>query len=460
MQKPFLAITALLILMPGKESLALDPPSDRIVVLLSVDGLAHYYFDDPKAEMPNIRKLASEGARAEKMKASLPTVTWPNHTTLVTGVHPARHGVLGNNVFDRAKNEPLQLIVDPVLDKVEIVTSPTIYDLAHQAGLKTAAILWPATRSAPTIHWCLPEVSTPELIEAHTTPGLLKEFDDVGIPHALNSEWRSKAELGKARDRLFVQMFNHVVAEHRPNLALLHLVDLDHVEHAHGPQTSEAYDLVKFEDRMVGEVWNHLKAHFPGRASLFVISDHGFFAYRQQILPNVLLRQENLLEAFGGKISGGQVRAISQGGACFLYVLDEPNRESLKTRLAARFKEVEGVDLVIETGDFDKYGLADPAKNPHMADLVLSAKEGYAFSESAGGEIVVTEKSETTKGTHGYDPNQPKMHATFVAWGAGIKGGTTIGTIENTSVAPTAANLLGLKMNETDGPVLTEILSE
>lgn len=154
------------------------------------------------------------------------------------------------------------------------------------------------------------------------------------------------------------------------------------------------------------------------------------------------------------------MRAISQGGACFLYVLDEPNRESLKTRLAARFKEVEGVDLVIETGDFDKYGLADPAKNPHMADLVLSAKEGYAFSESAGGEIVVTEKSETTKGTHGYDPNQPKMHATFVAWGAGIKGGTTIGTIENTSVAPTAANLLGLKMNETDGPVLTEILSE
>jgi hypothetical protein len=67
--------------------------------------------------------------------------------------------------------------------------------------------------------------------------------------------------------------------------------------------------------------------------------------------------------------------------------------------------------------------LADPATNPHMADLVLSAKEGYAFSESAGGEIVVTEKFDTTKGTHGYDPNQPKMHATFVAWGAGIKAG-------------------------------------
>jgi hypothetical protein len=75
--------------------------SDRIVVMISVDGLAGYYLDDPKAEMPTIRALAAGGARASPMKASTPTVTWPNHTTLVTGVNPARHGVLGNNYFDR-----------------------------------------------------------------------------------------------------------------------------------------------------------------------------------------------------------------------------------------------------------------------------------------------------------------------------------------------------------------------
>src|ERR1700744_1888149 len=78
-----------------------EPASDRIVVLISVDGLAHYYFDDPKAEMPTIRELAAEGARASDMKCSMPTVTWPNHTTLVTGVNPAKHGVIGNNYFDR-----------------------------------------------------------------------------------------------------------------------------------------------------------------------------------------------------------------------------------------------------------------------------------------------------------------------------------------------------------------------
>src|SRR6478672_2450212 len=78
--------------------------TNRIVVLVSLDGLANFYFDDPKAEMPNLRALAQQGARAKSMMPVIPTVTWPNHTTLVTGVMPARHGVLANNYFDRDKN--------------------------------------------------------------------------------------------------------------------------------------------------------------------------------------------------------------------------------------------------------------------------------------------------------------------------------------------------------------------
>src|SRR3954451_12355506 len=131
-------------------SAAAAPPTvladrDRIVVMISIDGLANFYMDDPAAEMPTIRKLAAEGARAASMRASDPTVTWPNHTTLVTGVSPGRHGVVGNNYWDRAKGEKVTLIWDPVLDKDEIVKVPTIYDLAKAAGLKTVAIKWPAT---------------------------------------------------------------------------------------------------------------------------------------------------------------------------------------------------------------------------------------------------------------------------------------------------------------------------
>lgn len=456
--KRFLSILALsaTLLVPAR---ALDPAADRIVVLISVDGLAHYYFDDPKAEMPTIRQLAAEGVRAQRMKVSMPTVTWPNHTTLVTGVNPGRHGVIGNSYFDRATGKVVSLIPDPIFNKDEIVKTPTVYDVAKGAGLKTAAIIWPASRGAQTLDWTVPDVFTDELFQKYGTPSLLTEFKAAGIPYERQGEW-CKGGDGQSRDRMYAQMFNFVVRTHRPNLALLHLVEVDHVEHAKGPQTPEAYAAVKFADERVREVWEELKKDYPGKATLIVASDHGFFPYQQQIQPNVLLRKEGLLTAEGAKITGGQVRAVGQGGATFLYVLDQANRDALIAKLAEKFKDVEGVDIVITPKDFAQYGLVDPQRNPQMADVVLSAKKGYSFSDSLAGDLVVTPKTEEVKGAHGYDPNQGGLHGTFVAWGAGIKAGEKLGTINNTDVAPTIVTLLGLKMPDSDGQVLESILTK
>ena len=93
------------------------------------------------------------------MKASMPTVTWPNHTTLVTGVQPGRHAVIGNNYLDRATGKVVTLLPDPTLNKDEIVKSPTVYGLAHAAGLKTAAVIWPASRGAKPLDWTVPDVA-------------------------------------------------------------------------------------------------------------------------------------------------------------------------------------------------------------------------------------------------------------------------------------------------------------
>lgn len=438
---------------------AAEKKSDQIVVLISVDGLAHFYFDDPNADMPTIRELAKEGARAKMMKCSMPTVTWPNHTTLVTGVHPARHGVIGNNYFDRTKRQPVPLIPDPLFNKEEIVMSPTIYDVAKEAGLKTAGIIWPATRGAKTLDWTVPDVFPNQLFQQYTTPSLLEEFKKVGIPYDKQEEW-CKTGKGEDRDRMYVQMFNHVVRTHRPNIGILHLVEVDHVEHAKGPQTPEAYAAVKFADDRVREVWDELKKSFPGKATLIVASDHGFFPYQQQIQANVALRNEGLLTSEGTKISGGAVRALSQGGGCFIYVLDESKRDELVERVAALFEKTEGVDVVIRPKDFPKYGLADPKKNPNMADIVLSARSGYSFSDSLAGGLVITPKSEEVKGTHGYDPNQPALHGSFVAWGAGVKKGATIEKIENVDVAPSMAAFIGIEMKNVDGRVLNEVISK
>ena len=457
--KNFLLVLAAALLTPAAPCSALPPASERIVVLISLDGLAHYYLDDPKAEMPTIRRLASEGARAQMMKASMPTVTWPNHTTLVTGVNPARHGVVGNSYLDRGKNAVVMLLTDPLFNKDEIVKSPTIYDLAKAAGLKTAGITWPASRSAPTLDWAVPDVGTQALYQQFVTPQLLTEFSDTGIPWESQEQWCKEGK-GRNRDRMYTQMLNHVIRRHRPNVAVLHLVEIDHVEHSFGPQSPEAYAAVKFEDDRVAEIQDELEKSFPGAATLIVSADHGFFPYQQQIQPNVLLRQQNLLTAVAGRITGGQVRAVGQGGSSFLYVLDQANREALITKMASLFKGVEGVKLVITPKDFPQYGLADPLKNPQMADMVLSASTGYTFSDTAAGDLVVTAKAGEVKGSHGYDPNEPGMHATFVAWGAGIQPGVKLGTISNTDVAPTMAALLGLTMKDVDGKVLDTILKK
>jgi predicted AlkP superfamily pyrophosphatase or phosphodiesterase len=442
--------------LPGIRVHAAAPEHD-VVVMISVDGLANFYLDDPKAEMPVIRRLAAEGARADSMMPSMPTVTWPNHTTLVTGVTPAKHGVLGNSVLDRANGDIVPLVVDPIFNKDELVKAPTIYDVAKRAGLKTAALLWPASRGAPTLDWTIPDVGSLALTKQFATPSLLEECAAEGIPWDKQEEWWETEQI-RERDRMFVNIASLVLRRHRPHLMLMHLVELDHAQHRFGPRSPQAYAALKNQDDCVGKFWQELQQACPGRATLLVVSDHGFVPYNRQILPNVLLHREGLLTTVGSKITGGSVRALAQGGSCFIYVREDAKRAELIARITPLFRDVEGVGLVLTAPDFAAQGLPDPARNAFMADMVLSAKPGYGFADLAAGDVVVAPPFAQGKGIHGSDASQPDMQATFVAWGTGIKRGAKLGAIKNTSVAPTLAALLGLKMPGADGPVLDGIL--
>ncbi|MDB6027851.1 MAG: Type phosphodiesterase/nucleotide pyrophosphatase [Verrucomicrobiales bacterium] len=433
------------------------PAQAPMVVILTVDGLAAHYFRDPKANMPTLHKLAENGAVADGMKASLPTLTWPNHTTLVTGVSPGKHGVFGNNYWDRNTEKNVDLLADPVFNKDEIVKVPTIYDVAHAAGLKTAGINWPASRGAKTLDWATPDVHTDAVFQQYTTPELLKEFKALDIPYEQLHHFCETSDY-HARDHMNTRMLIHVLKAHQPNLALLHLMDVDHVEHGTGQRTPEVYESVTFDDERVKEIWDALEKEFPGRATLIVTSDHGFIDVRQTVQPNVKLRQAGLLNVDKGKISDRRVFAFAQGGSCFIYIVDKTNRVALTKRVAALFKNVEGIDQVLQPRDYKTNGLAIPQQDPRMADLVLTAKDGFSFSNNATDDLVVTAATGKTTGAHGHSPLLPDMSATFIACGRGIKKGVHLGQIDNRDVAPTAAALLGLKMKNVEGRVLKEIL--
>jgi predicted AlkP superfamily pyrophosphatase or phosphodiesterase len=431
---------------------AVGADTNHIVVMIGVDGLAAFYFDDPKAEMPTIRALAAAGAHASMMKSVAPTVTWPNHTTLVTGVTPARHGVLANNYLDRATGQDVVLTGDPVFDKEAIVKVPTLYDLAKAAGLKTAAIRWPATRNAPTLDWTIPDVLTAQLARQYTTPSLLAEANAAGIPIL------GQQGLTAPPDDICTPVFNLILQQHRPQLALLHLVEVDHTQHLNGPCSSEAYAAIKKADGQVRVVWEELKRDFPGRATLFVVSDHGFSPIKRVILPNVVLRKAGLLSARGGKGSSGAVRTITQGGSLMVYITDESRQAEVVGKVRQAVQGLTGVADIIGPDQLAAYGMADPKQDPHAPDMILFAEEGFTFGDTAAGDLPFNEKLEHTGG-HGHNPALPHLHAIFVAWGAGIKPGVKLGEISSLSVAPTIATLLGLTIPNVEGKPLEEVLA-
>ena len=454
--KIHLLIAIALLLAANAASIALaEPYRDRCVILISVDGLANFYFDDPRADMPTLRGLAQQGSRASGMVCSFPTVTWPNHTSLVTGTTPAKHGVLGNNYIDRKDGSSVPLIPDPLFDKEEIVKSPTIYDVAHAAGLKTAAVIWPATRNAPTLDWTVPDMFEADAWPKYGTRSWLEELRAAGLPVEKQNQWCKEQGGGVQRDWLYSRMAAHVLKNHSPNVLLVHLVEVDHVEHRHGPRTPEAYWSVSYADDRVRDIWEAAQqSKFKDKTTILIASDHGFFSVSKEIRLNILLQKAGFLSD-----KTKQAFCLSQGGACAVYVLDESQRAPIASRLRKELAEIEGVAGVFEPNQFAQLGQATPQADSRAPDLWLSAKDGYSFVDSREGDGVVVARA-TPNGTHGYLPDQPDMLATLIMSGYGIKPGTTLGKISNLDVAPTMARLLGIEMPTADGKVLESALGK
>lgn len=453
--RPALLLFALaLVILPPCYAVA---ASERHVVLISVDGLAYDYLDDPKAHIPTLRKLAADGVRVRRMECSYPTVTWTNHTTLVTGVHAAKHGVIGNDYFDRQQLKKVPFIPDPIFNKDEIVLSPTVYDIAKAAGLSTAGIIWPASRGAKTLDWTVPDVFDQELFEKYSTPSLVADARVLGIPIHMQMDWCKRVNEGKPmRDYMYARLASHVITKHKPNLMMLHLVTVDSAQHSYGRNSPEAYWALNDSDNRVRDVVDAIAlAGLTDKTTFFVTTDHGFYNYSKTINLNALLRHEGLLKSLGTKISSAQVYAMSEGGACFVYILDHLNREKIMADLKLKLLAVEGVaTLTDNAADVGHLSAAQDSREP---DLFLSAKNGYSFTDSLA-DTEVIKPTDSLKGAHGHLPTEDLLGGACVISGAGVQRGLVIDAIKNIDIAPTMAHLLGLEMKQVEGRVLTEAL--
>src|SRR5947208_1275636 len=153
------------------------PAQQRMVVVISLDGFPAFALDDPKLPVPTLRRLIRDGITA-RMTIVNPTVTWPNHTTMVTGVRADEHGLLVNGSLVATGGWP-PIKVDPKIDKEQMVHVATVYDAAHEAGLTTAQVDWVAINKAPSITWAFMEWGSPAgpLEQEMIRKGAIATFD-------------------------------------------------------------------------------------------------------------------------------------------------------------------------------------------------------------------------------------------------------------------------------------------
>ncbi len=436
-------------------SAAAAPPKDQHVILISIDGFPAWIWKDESLQVPNLRKLAAEGASASAMTVSNPSITWINHTSLVTGVTPRKHGVLYNGLLVRqADGKPPK--IEQWVDKTRLVFAPTLYDVAHAAGLTTAESDWVAVTRASTIHWSFPELPTLDgLVE--------KEMIAAGIIQPEHIEWM---QLGPQRksvvflDTMWTKAAIHIFKTHKPNLLLFHTLNTDYTHHTYGPGSQPGFTALAYADRLVGDLIQAVDDSGLRERTTFVIAtDHGFKKVTTFLYPNVLLKQAGLAKGLGPTIHSCDAYTMTQGGMAFVYITNPARRAELLPLLKEKFTQMDGIERVVEGHEGPTLGMPTPEENPGMGDLILYPKAGYSFRAEAAGEAL-SAPAVNYAGSHGYLNSDPELDGIFIASGRGIKKGVALERMANIDVAPTIAKLMQLNLPGVDGRVLHEILEK
>jgi predicted AlkP superfamily pyrophosphatase or phosphodiesterase len=413
---------------------AAQAPPPR-VVLISIDGLLPSAYTEPgPAKIPHLRALAASGAWASGVRGVVPTVTYPSHTTLITGVTPAVHGILDNTIVD-----PEGRSQSAWYWYAEAIKVRTLVGAVRERGGPVGSIGWPVTVGLRADYnvpefWRSDHIETLSLIKALSRPdGLL---DDV-------AKGRGRALGWPQTDRDRTDIAVHVLRQ-RPALLLLHLLDLDWAQHDHGPGTPQALEALERVDGYVGDVLRVLdETGERARTVVAVVSDHGFRSLTTQLQPNTRFREEGLIRVdAGGRITSWDAYFHSSGGAGFVY-LSRPDDDALRARVQ---KLLEGIQADPANGIEVLWTRADLTRLGAHPDAAFGIGLADGFYSSIDHDVL--RKPSRMKGGHGFDPANPELLASFIISGPGIPARGDLGLIRMTQIAPTLARLLGVRLSE------------
>jgi Type I phosphodiesterase / nucleotide pyrophosphatase len=418
------------------------------VVLISVDGLLPEYYFDEKWPAPAMQQLYREGAHATEVRAVFPALTYPGHTTLVTGALPARHGICNNRVLAPISDPPW-------LKEASLIRVPTLWDALHARGGKSASVLWPLTLNAP-IDWNLPEIwpggdgNLVEALRGSDRPrGLLEELEHVATgrltPENFNNKWIS-------HDLRVALIAEYLFERYRPELLLVHTQSSNQVPQEpdwRNPRRARAVAASDQIINMIMEVIERTKTW--DETALIVTGDHGNIEVHTQIRPNLWLIEAGLRKP-GLDHEGWKATFFALGGSAFLRVREPSgeNVEAVRRVLDALPASMRALFRIIERDELDRLG-ADPD-----APLALAAAPGFVIDDRTDPPVLQPNPGMS----HGHHPDTPGMQTGFVAKGAGIRAGASIPQLPLTCIAPLVAELLGLDFEAPDGELYAGLLAE
>ncbi len=375
-------------------SVTVPPPEPAPVILISVDGLRADYLR--RGITPAISALAARGVTTAAMRPSFPSLTFPNHYTLVTGLRPDRHGIVNNNMDDPDLGRFALSRREAVEDGRWWADAEPIWVTAERAGLATATMFWPGSEAAIR----------------GVRPGRWLPFDGK-MPN---------------RDRV-AQLLAWLDGTPRPRFLTLYFDTVDHDGHDFGPDSAEVNRAVAEVDARIGDLLAGLAARGID-ANIILVADHG--------MAQVSSRQRILLD---GLIDPGAVRFVAGGAMAAMNPL--PGREAeVRAALLRPHPHMACHDKAYVPPAL-QYG-----RHRRVPALVCIAEPGWMIWLSAP---TPEQAAKPLAGMHGYDPAHPSMAASFVAAGPAFRAGLVLPPFDNVHVHPLLLRLLGLPPMATDG---------
>ncbi|APU71832.1 hypothetical protein BI355_1527 [Companilactobacillus crustorum] len=411
------------------------------MVIISLDSLGFRDINEHQAELPTLNKLVNGGTWVKEVKGIYSTLTYPSHTTIITGQYPSVHGIVNNTKIQPERRSPDWFWYQ------KDVKSPTLYDLAHQKNLKTAAFLWPVTAGSK-INYNLAEIF-PNRIWTNQVLVSLKASSPLFILEMDKKYGKLRNGIHQPQlDDFITACAVDTIKHKKPNLTLLHLVDMDSMRHRYGVRSDDAMQALHRLDKHVAQIIQATKdAGTFADTNFVILGDHYQINVDKMIHLNTLFAKRGWLTAKPDQTfkKNWTVMAKTCDGCTYIYTRNFGQLERLREIISG----VEGVEKIYSAQEAAEFG-ADP-----KCTLMVEAKAGYYFTDESDRASVVEKvlpemmgDSDRYQGVHGYDPNKPGYKTTIVFNGPMIKQNHTVKSADLVDEAPTFAKLLGLQFPE------------